>query len=336
MHTAHDILKYLERPKNVLITSHRNPDGDAVGSCLALRSALLTKFHTVRIVLPSEFPDDLNWMEGADEIVIYDKTPEQALDYVKMSELVFCLDFNSLERIDKVGDAIRNSAMPAVMIDHHLYPESFAEVAISRPEMSSTCELLYEVFKELGWAHDLKIPCLEALLTGIITDTGSFKYNVNPDTFANVSKLTAMGGDIAFVQDQLFNHLKEKNLRLLGHCLYNRMTLIPDSKAGYIYLSKQDYIDFNILRGDTEGIVNHLLRLHDVYVAAFITEQPNIVKISLRSKGNFSVEKMSKEYFRGGGHKNASGGAINGSLRKAIDLFTDAVEKYKQEIINSY
>lgn len=336
MKEIQDLLNILHKPRNVVITSHRNPDGDAIGSSLALKSVLETRFHNVRIVLPSEFPEDVAWMQGIDQIVIYDREQEKAIDYVSNAEIIFCLDFNSLERVDKVGDAIKASQAKKVMIDHHLFPDGFADIIISRPGISSTCELLYDVFKQAGWLSSLSIHAFEALLVGLVTDTGSFKYGVSADTFRITGEIVAQGGDIVYVQDRLFNHLPEKSLKLLGHCLSSRMIIYPDKKAGLIYLTKKDYMDFNIQRGDTEGIVNYLLRLDVVNVAGFISEQPSIVKISLRSKGDFSVEQMAKEYFRGGGHKNASGGALYGSLKNVISTFEEAIEKNKEEIIRSY
>lgn len=336
MKEVKDLLNYLSVPKNIVITSHRNPDGDAIGSSLALKSVLDNKFHNVKVVVPSEFPEDVAWLHGIDEIVIYDREVEKSLDLIKQADFIFCLDYNSLDRVDKMGEAIKNSNAKIAVIDHHLFPDGFADVLISDPGISSTCELLYEVFKEAGWLNALTVHGLEALLVGIITDTGSFKYSISKNTFKHTGEIIAQGGDIVYVQDKLFNHLPEKSLKLLGHCLSNRMTIWPDKKSALIYLSKKDYIDFNIQRGDTEGIVNYLLRLDVVYVAGFISEQPNIVKISLRSKGDFSVEKMAKEYFRGGGHKNASGGALYSSLSAVINTFQEATEKYKTEIINSY
>lgn len=336
MKEIQDLVSFLHNPKNIVITSHRNPDGDAIGSSLALKSVLDTKFHNARIVVPSDFPDDLAWLKGADEITVYDREQEKAIELINNAEIVFCLDYNSLERVDKIGEAIRHCNAKKIVIDHHLFPDGFADILISKPEISSTCELLYEVFKEAGWLSSLSIAGMEALLVGIITDTGSFKYSVSKDTFKNTGEIIAQGGDIEYVQDQLYNHLPEKSLKLLGHCLSNRMIIYPEHRAGLIYLSKKDYMDFNIQRGDTEGIVNYLLRLDVVNVAGFISEQPNIVKISLRSKGDFSVEQMSKEYFRGGGHKNASGGALYSSLKTVISTFEEAIEKNKNEIINSY
>ncbi len=336
MKEIQDLINCLNVPKNVVITSHRNPDGDAIGSCLALKSVLKTFLHDVNVVVPSDFPDDLVWLHGANEIYVYDREQEKSIELINSAEIIFCLDYNALERVDKIGDAIRLSNASKILIDHHLYPDGFADILISEPEMSSTCELLYEVFKEAGWLSAITIHGLEALLVGMITDTGSFKYSISKNTFKNAGEIISQGGDIAYVQDMLFNHMPEKSLRLLGHCLSNRMNIYPDRKAGLIYLSKKDYMDFNIQRGDTEGIVNYLLRLDIVNVAGFISEQPSIVKVSLRSKGDFSVEKMAKEYFRGGGHKNASGGALYSSLKTVISTFEEATEKYKTEIINSY
>ena len=336
MKEIQDLLNLLHNPKNIVITSHRNPDGDAIGSSIALKTILDNKFHNVKIVVPSDFPDDLAWMHGTSEITVYDREQDKALEFISNAEIVFCLDYNSLERVDKIGEAIRHSSAKKVVIDHHLFPDGFADILISKPEISSTCELLYEVFKAAGWLNSLTIHGLEALLVGIITDTGSFKYSISQDTFKNTGEIVSQGGDITRVQDMLYNHMPEKSLKLLGHCLSNRMMIYPEHKSGLIYLSKKDYMDFNIQRGDTEGIVNYLLRLDIVNVAGFISEQPSIVKISLRSKGDFSVEQMSKEYFRGGGHKNASGGALYSSLKNVINTFEEAIEKNKNEIINSY
>ncbi|MCO6461471.1 MAG: DHH family phosphoesterase [Saprospiraceae bacterium] len=337
MQEVKDLLQLLGEPCNVVITSHRNPDGDAVGSCLALKYILEKKFFNVKVALPSEFPDVLAWMTDADDILVYDREKERVIEAIEKADIVFCLDFNTLSRIDKMGEAIAASSAKIVMIDHHLYPDNFAHILISDPEgVSSTCELLFVVFKEAGWLNILPSESLDALLVGLITDTGSFKFSIRTKTLSHASEIVALGGDIEKVQDRLNNHQSEKWLKLLGHCLSKRMIIYPEKKAGLIYLTKKDYIDFNILRGDTEGIVNYLLQLDVVHVAGFITEQPTIIKVSLRSKGNFSVQQMASEYYKGGGHKNASGGSFYGSLKQAISLFEEAIDKYKVEIIQSY
>ena len=337
MQEVKDLLQILNQPKNVVITSHRNPDGDAVGSSLALRHVLEKKFHSVTVALPSEFPEVLSFLKGTEDILIYDIDKEGVLNAIENADVVFCLDYNSLDRVDKMGEAIAASKAKIVLIDHHLYPDSFAHITISEPEeVRSTCELMYKVFKEADWLSALNVDTLDSLLVGIITDTCSFKFSLNAMTLLHTSEIVAQGGDIKYVQDRLNNHEQEKWLKLLGHCLSNRMIIYPDLKSGLIYLSKKDYLDFNIQRGDTEGIVNYLLRLDTVNVAGFITEQPNIVKISLRSKGDFSVQQMASEYYKGGGHRNASGGAIYSSLKHAIALFEEAIEKNKEEILKSY
>ncbi|HQW10968.1 MAG TPA: DHH family phosphoesterase [Saprospiraceae bacterium] len=336
MEGIQELKNLLHQPRNIVILSHRNPDGDAVGSSLGLKNLLSGGFHTCTIILPSEFPDEVSWMRGANEIIIYDKSTDIAAVKVKAADVFFCLDFNALDRIDRLGELVEAQHKPIVTIDHHLYPQDFSEILFSKTDVSSTCELVYLVAKAAGWDRTLDKDGLEALLTGIITDTGSFMYNVHPSTFDNVSELTHRGADIHYIQDRLNNHIKEKQLRLLGHCLSNRMKIWPEKKSGLIYLTKTDYQDFNIIRGDTEGIVNYLLKLHDVHVACFISEQPSINKISLRSKGNFSVEKMAKTYFKGGGHKNAAGGSAYGSLSNMITLLEKAIDENKNEIINSY
>ena len=186
----------LQSPKNIAIFSHRNPDGDAIGSSLALADVLRQRFHKVKVLVPSEFPEELNWLNGSDEIIIYDRSPEVALLNIREADVYICLDFNSLDRIDKMGDQLRDTAKPIILIDHHLYPEPFAEVLISRQDISSTCELLFEVINQLGWTASLNRNNCEALLTGIITDTGSFMFSIHSNTFKAVDALTGRGADI--------------------------------------------------------------------------------------------------------------------------------------------
>ena len=195
------------------------------------------------------------------------------------------------------------------MIDHHLYPDDFCDYTFSDTSASSTCEMIYDFITGLDEAEKLTIPLGECLYSGILTDTGSFKYSTSSKLFRVVAGLKDMGVDDTMLQNLLFNSLPEKNLRLLGYCLNNCMEILPEYKTGIISLTKEDYEHFDIQRGDTEGIVNYLLMMKEIKLAAFITEQPTIVKISLRSKGDFSVQEIAKKYFRGGGHKNASGGA---------------------------
>ena len=315
-------------PQDIVITSHRNPDGDAIGSTLALAAFLRKMNHTVQVILPSEYPDVYGFLKGIDDILIYDLEPARSDEYIKNAKLTFCLDFNSLERIDKVGMSIKESNAKIVMIDHHMDPEPFYDHGISTPAASSTCEMVYIFMKDIGKDDMVDREIGEALMTGILTDTGSFKHNTNQNTYQIAGQLKAKGVDDYYLQDKIFNSMTEKQLRLLGHCLNNRMELIPKHKTGIIFLNKHDYEVFDIQRGDSEGIVNYLLMVKHIDVAIFVRQQPKIIKMSFRSKGDISVQALARDHFKGGGHKNASGGHAYGSLNKVLDKIKSVIPDY--------
>ncbi len=324
----------LDEPKKIVITSHRNPDGDAIGSSLALYHFLRKFDHQVTVVFPSEYPDFVAWLPDAQKIIIYDVQPEFATDVVRAADLIFCLDFNSLSRIDKLGEVIEPLETTKALIDHHLDPDSFAKFMLWRVSASSTCELVYDFIELMGELDKLDVSIGECLFTGILTDTGSFKYSTSPRLFRVVANILELGIDDAMIQDLIFNSMHEKHLRLLGHCLKNRMEIIPEYRTGIISLTRKDYEYFDIQRGDTEGIVNYLLKIRGIKIAAFITEQPTIVKISLRSKGDFSVEEIAKKHFKGGGHRNAAGGASYKGLRGTIHQLKDILPEYREAILS--
>jgi bifunctional oligoribonuclease and PAP phosphatase NrnA len=332
MENLNELKALLDFPRDVAITSHRNPDGDAIGSSLGLYHYLKQQGHTVHVLCPSEYPDDFSWMEEIEKMVIYDLDPDTSKAIIEKADLIFCLDFNGLDRIDKLGDLIAPLSTPKVMIDHHLYPDPFADFVLSDTRASSTCELVVDFIKALGGQRYLTPLVGECLLTGMITDTGSFKFSTSPKLYRTVADLVEMGVDDYKVQDYIFNSMKEKHLRLLGHCLHNRMEILEEYNTGIIYLTKEDYANFDIKRGDTEGIVNYLMRIKGVKMAVFIAEQPTIVKLSLRSKGDFSVQEIAKKHFRGGGHKNASGGFSFQSLQATLERFKKLLPEYQQQL----
>jgi len=334
MDNISDIKSLLAEPKQILITTHRNPDGDAIGSSLGLLHYLNKLGHTTKIVAPSEYPDFLAWLKGAADILIYDNDPAVTEEAVKASDIIFCLDFNSLDRIDKVGDLVRKRDCTKIMIDHHLYPDDFAHFTLSDTSASSTSEMIFDFVEALDDKHLIDKVIGECIFTGILTDTGSFKYSTSPKLFGIVSELLALGVDDYKLQDLIFNSMTEKQLRLLGHCLDNRMEILEEYSTGIITLTKDDYSNFDIQRGDTEGIVNQLLKIKDVKMAAFITEQPTIVKISLRSKGDFSVQQIAQRHFKGGGHRNAAGGASFQGLKATVRKFKELLPNYKSELTN--
>lgn len=332
MEYLHEIKEILATPRDIVITTHRNPDGDAIGSSLAMFHYLSRMGHSVKVISPSEYPDFLEWMPGVKDIIIYDVDPEESKKEVERAEIIFFLDFNGLDRIDKLGELIAPLKCTKIMIDHHLYPEPCADYLISDTMVSSTCELVYDFIERIGDKQKIDVVIAESIFTGILTDTGSFKYSTSPKLFRIVADLIELGADDYKLQDLIFNSLKEKSLQLLGHCLNRRMEILEEYHTGIITLTKEDYVRFDIQRGDTEGIVNYLLMLKNVKLAAFITEQPTIVKISLRSKGDFSVQEIAKKHFKGGGHKNAAGGFSFQNLRATVKKFKELLPEYEEKL----
>jgi len=320
-----DLKLLLSTPKTITLTTHRNPDGDAMGSMLACYHFLRRQNHRVYMIAPSEYPENFAWMMGIQECLIWDIAPEVCEAAINNTDIIFSLDYNGLDRVDKLGEAIKRSSSKKVLIDHHLFPEKFADFVLSDTTASSTCELVYDFILLLELGHLIDPIIGDCLYTGILTDTGSFKHATTPKLFRTVAKLVEIGVDDNSIQDKIFNALKEKHLRILGHCLYNRMEILDEYQTGIIWLTKADYDKYDIQRGDTEGIVNYLLSLKNVKIAAFIHEQPKITKLSLRSKGDFSVQEIASKYFKGGGHKNASGGASFIGLEPTIRKFKEAI-----------
>jgi|AntRauTorckE5430_2_1112549.scaffolds.fasta_scaffold02281_5 phosphoesterase RecJ-like protein len=334
MDNIQDLKDLLAHPKKIAILSHRNPDGDAIGSSLGLQKYLDKIGHQTTVLFPSEFPDFVEWMEGSKEIIIFDNDKENAEAIVRAAEMIFCLDFNGLSRIDDLGKIVETlTETPKVLIDHHLNPENFAEFTLSDITASSTCELIYDFIHLLGDAENLDARIATDLFVGILTDTGSFKYSTSAKLYRIAADLVELGVDDYGIQDRLFNSMTEKQLRLLSYCLSNRVMKVFDEYCtGIIVLSQHDYKKFDIQRGDTEGIVNFVLKMKHVRFAVLITEQPNIVKLSLRSTGDFSAQEIASKYFKGGGHKNASGGISYQTLWGTVERFKKILPKYKEQL----
>ncbi len=326
MENIKELHSLLQQPKNIVILSHRNPDGDAIGSSLGLYWFLKEYHHHIQVIFPSDYPTFVAWMPDANKIMICDTEKEKSFEKILSADIIFCLDFNALDRIDPMEDVMKKTTAKIVMIDHHMFPENFSEFTLSKTDRSSTCELIYEFIDLLHETEKINQKIADCLYAGMITDTGSFKYNVFPSTMRVAGALLEAGANNDFIQEEIFNSLGEKELRLLGHCLYNRMEIHEELETGIIYLTKEDFETFDIQRGDTEGIVNYILKLKNVRVAAFIKEQPTIIKLSMRSKGDFSVQEIATKYFKGGGHKNASGGYFYGNIENCIDRFKRSVK----------
>lgn len=322
----------LDESKYIIITSHRNPDGDAIGSSLAMQWYLSRLGHRCITMVPSDFPEFVGFLPGCDNIMVFDDDPGQCSLLLEAADIIFALDYNALSRVDKMGDVIRQTNATKVLIDHHLDPEDFAAFSWSETWRSSTCEMVHEFMIRMEKLELIDPVIAECIYTGILTDTGGFRYGTSPELFERVAAIQRSGVDNSEMQDKIFNSASIKQLKLLGHCLANRLEIFEDLNTALIWLSKQDYEDFDIQRGDTEGIVNQMLKIRSIQMAIFISEQPKIVKLSFRSKGNFSVQQFAATHFSGGGHANASGGHSFQSLEDTLTRLKGILPHYKDQL----
>lgn len=332
MTNLEELNDFLQSSRKIVLTSHVNPDGDAVGSSLGLYHFLKKRGHEVQVLLPNAIPDFLHWLPSLDQIRFFDSEEALCRKYIQEADLIFSLDYNGLYRIEEMGALIAKTEVRKVMIDHHLEPEDFADYQLSDPSASSTCELVYDFIQMLDGLDELDQKMLNCLYTGILTDTGAFRHATSPKLFRIAADLNERGVDNTGLQDLLFNSYSEKRLRLLGFCIHERMEVYPAYRTAVIALSQRDYQQYDIQRGDLEGVVNFLLRIQHVRFAALITERRNIVKLSMRSKGTFSVQQIAVQHFNGGGHRNAAGGSSEESLSKTLQRFKEILPDYETEL----
>ena len=328
-----NLKELLSIPKNISIITHTNPDGDAIGSSLALYSYLKAKGNKVDVIVPNDFPDFLAWMPNADNILINSRKSKECKEVISNADIIFCLDFNALNRIDKVVEYIRQSNAKKVLIDHHLQPETESfDHCISIIKVSSTSELIYEFITELGDENYINKEISECIFVGIMTDTGSFSFSCNyVRTFEITSKLIGVGLDAEHVHRLVYDTYSENRMRLLGHSLSERLVVLPELSMAYIYLTKEDLKKFNYQVGDTEGVVNYALSIKGIQLAALFTERENKIRISFRSKGNFNVNIFARTHYEGGGHKNAAGANSYISLEETLNRFESIL---KNDYIN--
>jgi phosphoesterase RecJ-like protein len=318
-----------------VVVPHINPDGDAIGACLALNGVLKNLGHKSRVVIPNEFPDFLQWMEGVDDVVDFEKSPELTARIFKEADTLFCLDFNDFERSEGMKVLLSSFSGKKVLVDHHPGPVADCDLLISYPSISSTCELLFRLVEEAGFLDYLDKNCADAIFTGMMTDTGNFSYNASdPETYHIIAKLLEKGIDKDQIHSNVYHTFSEDRWRLIGHSLKDKMVILPEYRTGYISLSKKELDQFHFQPGDTEGLVNYPLSVKGVVFCALFMEKDDIVKLSFRSKGNFSTNDFSRKHFNGGGHINASGGSSKLSLDEAVALFERLLPDYKQALLN--
>lgn len=330
------LTEFLSTPRNIFITMHRKPDGDALGSALGLYNYLLKLGHSPTVVSPTDYPLFLHWLPGNDAVIDWEKDEVAALKALSESEIIFCLDFNGLARLEKLEDVLRKATQPKVMIDHHLEPEGFEDYRFWNPAACATAELVYEFIEKAGDAALVDKNIATCLYTGIVTDSGSFKFqSVTPRVHEITAKLLAAGVDHNKVHSLLFDNASENKVRFFGYCVKEKMKVLPKYNAAYITVDKKELQNYNIRTGDTEGLVNIPMGIDSVKLAVLIVERENLVKLSLRSKGSFPANEVAKKYFSGGGHLNAAGGKSDVNLEQTVELLMEALEEYKSLLIVS-
>lgn len=319
--------------EKILILTHYNPDGDAMGSSLALYHYLKNKGKSPVVVTPNDYPKFLHWLPGNDDVLVYKRQNGSVLNAIKDADLIFTLDFNDLDRTEGMEKFILESSAKKVMIDHHPEPGKFADLIISETFYSSTAELVFHIIESIGDLDVIDETIAECIYTGIMTDTGSFNYNSSqPYTYYVVSKLIEKGVDKDKIYDNIYDNYSEDRMRLLGYCLNQKMEVLPEYHTAFISLTKKELSDFNFVPGDTEGFVNYPLSIKGIKFSAIFIEKDKQVKISFRSKGEFATNNFSETHFNGGGHKNASGGSSELTLQETLEKFKGLLPLFKDEL----
>ncbi|MCX6311485.1 MAG: bifunctional oligoribonuclease/PAP phosphatase NrnA [Bacteroidetes bacterium] len=325
--------KLLSKPKRIAIVTHWSPDGDAIGSSLGLSNFLQKKGHAVTVIVPNEYPEFLHWMHGHKQVVDAMKNKKKAETALKNAEIIFCLDFNELKRINSLGEIIVKLSVPKVLIDHHPNPSEFADYVFHKVESSSTAELVYDFIVKMGGAKLVDKHIANCLYTGIMTDTGSFRFpSTSVKTHRVVAHLMDAGAENSLNHNRIYDDNTENRLRLLGYALSEKLIVLPEFHTAFFTLNDSEHERFHYQKGDTEGLVNYALTMRGIVFAAFFAERDGKVKCSFRSKGNFDVNLFARAGFNGGGHKNAAGGMLELSLEEVVKKFKSMLLEYNSKI----
>ena len=330
-----DFKAFLSAPRKVLIITHFKPDADALGSSLGLAGYLKKKGHSATVITPSDYPDFLSWMPGNADVVIF--TKDKARDFerrIAESDLICCLDFSSLKRINELGEMVEKSSAKKLLIDHHLEPEKFADFDQWDDHAASTAELVYGLIHELGDARSIDSDIANCLYAGLMTDTGGFRHsNTTKKVFETAAALVEHGAEPANVSKLIYDTNTLERMRLMGFVLNERLNVLPEYRTAYIALRIEDLKKYSSQTGDTEGLVNFGLSVKGVKLAVLISERKENIKLSFRSLGDFSVNDFARKHFDGGGHKNAAGGQANLTFDETLKKFLDLLPLYKKELL---
>jgi bifunctional oligoribonuclease and PAP phosphatase NrnA len=334
-----DILKVkqlLATQKKIVVVPHKNPDGDAIGSTLGIYHYLIKSNHTVNVITPNDYPNFLKWIPGEKTILKHDSQTKICDALIKDADIIFTLDFNALHRTGNMEPVLEESKAIKIMIDHHQAPDDYATYVFSDVSMSSTCEMVYHFINFLDDSELIDSDIATCLYTGIMTDTGSFRFpSTSSKTHEIIARLIEKGANNSEIHNNVFDTNSYKSLQLLG-CALTNLKVVPELRTAFITLSQEELNRYDYKKGDTEGIVNYGLSLENIILAAIFIEdkQEGIIKISLRSKGDFSVNDMARAHFNGGGHINAAGGKSYLSLNNTVEKFISILPSYKKALNN--
>lgn len=329
---AQEIKNAVLAANKILITGHYSPDGDALGSTLGLQKWIEGLGKESHVMMPNKFAKNLKWIPGCENVHVFESNEEKAITLIESCDLVFILDYNHLGRLKKMGEHINPSQQKTILIDHHRQPDEF-DINVSDVTASSTCQLVFELLDSLK--EPISKDTATCLYTGLMTDTGSFKYSVTPAVHRMAASIVEAGADANAIQNAIFNQGKKDKLQLMGYALYEKMVVKPEWGVAYIALTAEELKRFNYESGDTEGLVNMPLSIEGINVSAFFKEDKGIIKTSFRSVGKYSVNDFSRAHFNGGGHANAAGGMSPDNWEITLKRFTNEIQKDSEAILNS-
>ncbi len=328
--------KLIDRPQTAVIITHFKPDADALGSSLGLAGFLNKKCHTLRVITPSDYPDFLRWMPGQEEVLALDRKPEtlrKASAEIAAADIIFCLDFSSLSRINDLAEPVRQAPGVKVLIDHHLEPEQFASFEQWDVTSASTAGLVFELIQEVDGTSDIDARIASCLYAGLMTDTGGFRHNnTHHREFHIAAQLVTMGAEPHQIAKEVYDTNTLERLRLTGYVLSQKLNVIPEYRTAYMTLSQDELKQFGAQTGDTEGLVNYGLSIKGVKLSVLMYDRKEEIKLSFRSLEDFSVNDMARKHFGGGGHRNASGGTTRLSLEETLKKFLEILPLYKDEL----
>lgn len=327
-HSLEDLAKHSGK---IVITTHHKPDGDAMGSSLALYNYFKSAGIDSQVITPTDYADFLWWLPSNDKVLIYEGNESRADELISEASLIYCLDFNALSRINQMGEQLKQSNAHIVLIDHHRDPESFAQEQWTDVEASSTCELVYQYISEFLGEEHMTAEAAQCIYTGIITDTGSFRYDsTSSTTIRTAAALLDHGAKPSEIYDKIFDQNRLERLKLLGYFLNNKIELLAGGKVALASLNSDELARYEVKTGDTEGFVNYGLSIAGVKMSALIIDRSVLVKMSFRSKGEFPCNEFAAEFFNGGGHRNAAGGSSTKTLEQTMEEFKNNLKAYSE------